>query len=162
MLQKIISAVLALTLTASLAGCGAAAQPSTRDYAEVLTECRSAADGPDINLVTTPEEDTFGMMELYGLEPSQMERYALCISPVNLEAYALMIVLPTEEGRADVEKAMAGFIQKQSDAFRDYLPDQYAIAEEAKLVTTAGGELVLVMCPDSSGMLDRIETALKA
>lgn len=162
MMKKMICTMLALVLALSLVGCGSAAQPSARDYGEVLAECRGTDENADIPIVTSTEEDTFGLMQLYDLDPAKMERYALCVSPVNLNAYALMIVLPTQEGRADIEKAMAGFIQKQSDAFRDYLPDQYAIAEDAKLVTTDGGELILVMCPDSSAMLEKIQTALKS
>lgn len=161
-MKKGFCTILALAVALSLVGCGSAAQPSSRDYGEVLLQCQADSSNTPIPIVTSPEQDEFGLMELYDLDPSKMQRYALCISPINLNAYALMIVLPTQDGRADIEKAMAGYIEKQTQAFKDYLPDQYAIAQDAKLITTQGGELILVMCQNAFDMLHTIETALKA
>ena len=156
-MKKIICLLLALTL--SLTACGQPAAPSTQDYAQVIRD--NASEG-SIGIVTSAQEDEFGLLELYGLDPDQMERFAVSISPVNLTAYAVMIVLPTGDGAADVDKALQGFIQKQTDAFRDYLPDQYAIAQEAKLVTRPGGERILVMCQDADQILQKIQKALDA
>ena len=160
-MKKILCAVLALTLALSLAACGGASAPAEpKDYVQIIADTRTGDDA-EIEIVTTPEEDTFGMMELYGLDPAWMERYAVSISPINMRAYGVMIVLPTEEGREDAKAAMQGFIQQQAATFESYLPDQFAIAEAAQLVDGAGGELVLVMCEDSDAVTEQILKALK-
>ncbi len=102
------------------------------------------------------------MLEQYGLDPEQMERYAVSISPMNVLAYGVMIVLPAQGQEEAVKTALRGFIEKQTATFEYYLPDQYEIAQQAQLTTMPGGEVVLVMCEDSGTVLNQIQTALKS
>ena len=151
-----MAAVLAVGATA----CGKAG-PSQRDYAQVLEECRPEG-GKTVEIVTSPEEDSFGMLDQYGLDPEQMERYAVSISPMNVMAYGVMIVLPAQGKEDAMKKSMQGFIEKQTATFEYYLPEQYEIAQQALLETMPGGELVLVMCQDPGPVMDQIKTALKS
>ena len=162
-MKKLIALLLACTLALSLAACGGgeAASTTAKDFKQILTDSRTAEDNENIAIVTSPEEDEYGLMELYGLDPALMERYAVSISPVNLVAHAVMIVQPTSSGAEDVKKAMQGFIEKQLASFKDYLPDQYAVAEAAKLENGPSGELILVMCEDADAVMSSIQTALK-
>lgn len=162
-MKKLLCAALALGLALGLSACGGGSSSAApKDYAQIIAANRDEDINDSVDIVTKPEDDTFGVMELYGLDPEKMERYAISISPINMRAYGVMIVLPTQEGKDEVKKAMQGFIEKQVSTFEYYLPDQYEIAQQAQLVETPAGELVLVMCEDADKVLSAIEKALKA
>ena len=158
-------AALVLAACLMLAGCGGgassgdAAEP--KDYAQILRDARSDDHNDAYAIITTPEEDRFGIMEAYGLDPEAMEQYAVSISIMNTQAYGVMIIKPKAGQEETIKTAMQDFIQRQTDSFELYLEDQYQIAQDAKLETMPSGELVLVMSEGSSAIMESIKNALK-
>ena len=56
---------------------------------------------------------------------------------------------------------MNAFVEQQRSAFSTYLPDQYEIAEAAKVETLSDGTILLVMCQDQDTVLTSIREALE-
>lgn len=161
---RFTSLILALCFCFLLASCGGASGSTAaepKDYAQILRDARSDDHNSAYAIITTPEEDNFGIMEAYALDPEAMEQYAVSISIMNTQAYGVMIVMPKEGQAETIKTAMQDFIQRQTDSFELYLEDQYQIAKDAKLETMPSGELVLVMSEDASAIMESIKNALK-
>ncbi len=132
---------------------------SSQNYAEILVASRPLADKTPV--ITNPKQDTFGLLELYDLAEDTMQQYAISFSAMNNKAYGIAIVMP-KEGKTDliVEKLHA-MIESCKNAFRNYLPDEYEIAQDAKLKIVESGEVVLAMCKDDDVVLENIMAALQ-
>lgn len=145
----------------ALVGCSKtdSSKQSNQNYAEILVASRPSADKTPV--ITNPKQDTFGLLELYDLAEDTMQQYAISFSAMNNKAYGIAIVMP-EEGKTDlvVEKLNA-MIESCQNAFRNYLPDEYEIAQDAKLEIVDSGEVVLAMCKDDDVVLKNIVTALQ-
>lgn len=185
----ILTAALVLSLAAlvlSLAACGAkpaasSSQPAAqKDYVQIIKDARtdefnesypilSGTTGADAALGHNPfsaaEDEAKSMydmvVEMTGLKPELMTQYAMSISMMNVQVYAVGIFKPAEGKAQEVMDAANGFVQMQQKAQEQYLADQYAIAKAAIVKELPTGEVILVMCEDAGKVAEKIETALK-
>ena len=160
------------------------AAQSEKDYAQILHDARTdeyneayfilapdktgkaeyaATDGFAADLdaegLKTQGEMLFQMLNL---QPEDVADYAVSLSLMNTRSYAVAIVKPAA-GRADaVKKGMQDYIDGQKLNMETYLPDQYEVAKDARIIETASGEIVLVCCEDAADVQAKIEDALKA
>ena len=79
---------------------------------------------------------------------------------MNVKAYGIAAVYPADGREAQVEDGLSAFIDQQRQNFQQYLPDQYEIAQAARLETLSDGTILMVMCKDQDGVFDRIRTAI--
>lgn len=171
-MKRTISLLLAiLTLTAALAGC--TQQPSGNGGKQLTAEERtdlyktaieSARDDEtnEYNPVITElgENDEY-LLQLLGVAAEDMSAYGLSVSLMNVQAYGIAAVYPAE-GKADaVLEGLQGFIDLQRQNFEQYLPDQYEIAQNAKLETLDDGTILLVMCEDQDTVFNTIRDAIE-
>lgn len=176
---SLLAALLCLSALA-LAGCGAARRTEPLDYAAILQNARSEEEnqafdlfhaGPDGQLAgaagytgqyTADQLAGIGQasLELLGLDPADCLGFAASVSQMMTQSYAIAVALPAE-GKADaVKEGFQAFIQQQMELQQNYLPDQYAIAKDARLETLPTGEVVLVMCQDADAVLAHLKEAL--
>lgn len=127
-------------------------------YASVLSSCRSVDDA--FPIITDVSQDKFGLLELCELDENIMQNYAVSFSAMNNRAYGIAIILPIQGNTDVVADKLTAFVCAQQNAFRDYLPNQYLIAEDAKTEILDSGEVVLVMCENSDVVLQNIKTTL--
>lgn len=156
--------MLTLVLALSLAGCGASGSASSavpKDYAQILRDARTEELNEVYEVVTEADETSATVLEWLALDADAIERYAISVSFMNTQAYAVMIIQPKEGRAEEIKTALQDHIQRQSDSFEFYLEDQYTIAKDAKLETMPSGEVVLVMCQDAPAVLESIQNALK-
>jgi len=142
-----------------LAGCGNRTAlepivPAQKNYESIIRESRDPDD--TVQIITSPKQDMYGLLELYELDEDLMEQYAISISAKNTQSYAIAIIRPTPDSQEEVYDKLAALVDLQKTAQRDYLPEQYEIACDAKLEIQPGGEVVLVMCEDSDEVYDAI------
>ena len=76
------------------------------------------------------------------------------------EVYKLEIFLPESHFDA-VREALQGYVDRQQSSFEFYLPDQYQVAQEARLETLEDGTVLLVMCQDSDAVFEAIRGELE-
>lgn len=158
-----IGLMLAFALALALAGCGSGASSGAapKDYAQILRDARSDELNEAYEVVTGSDENSATVLEWLAIDADAVEQYAVSVSFMNTQAYAVMIIQPKEGRAEEIKTALQDHIQRQSDSFEFYLEDQYTIAKDAKLETMPSGEIVLVMCQDAPAVLESIQNALK-
>ncbi|NLV87067.1 MAG: DUF4358 domain-containing protein [Clostridiales bacterium] len=162
----IIALAFALALTA-FAGCasppeGKPSELSPEEQSALYAEAIENAQDEDSGFsVMTPKDEIPELMYTFlGFEAEDTEALALSVSLVNIKAYGIVIVKPAE-GRGDaVSAGLQTFIDNQKQSFDHYLPDQYAIAESARLETLKNGSLLMVMTPDVDTVYESISADL--
>lgn len=172
--QKLLS--LALVLALALSACAAAPKApdkaeklSPEEWAKAYTAAIQGARSDELNEVfpvtTTAdgfpdaalEEMTFTLL---GMTPEDAECYAVSMSLMNVNAYAIVAVRPTEGKEDTVKTGLENYIDAQKASFENYLEDQHEIAASAKLETLDDGTLLLVMCEGQDEIFDFIKTAV--
>ena len=101
------------------------------------------------------------VMQTLTLTPDQLQQYAFSISLINVKAYGVGVFMPAEGQTEAVKAALEDFVVNQQKSFENYLADQYEIAKQAKVEVLPPGEVVLVMCENSSEAFSTIEVALQ-
>lgn len=101
------------------------------------------------------------VMQTLALTPDQLQQYAFSISLINVKAYGVGVFMPAEGQTEAVKAALEDFVVNQQKSFENYLADQYEIAKQAKVEVLPTGEVVLVMCENSSEAFSTIEAALQ-
>ena len=101
------------------------------------------------------------VLETAGLNQEDMTAFGISMSLMNVQAYGIAAVMPAE-GREDaVKEALQGYIDRQKQSFENYLADQYAVAESARLETLSDGTVLMVMCQDQDTVFDAISKAIE-
>lgn len=168
-MKKIITLILALTLALSvMTGCSA--KPKTAGlspeeleklYAEAITDARDdeTNDAFPVTLGSDEisDEVVAGMLsDMLGFKSEDAKASAMSISLMNVQAYGIVVVMPADGKAEAVKNGLQGFIDRQCESFERYLPDQYEIAQSARLSTLEDGTIVMVMCSDQDEIYDSI------
>ena len=168
-MKKSLTLVLAFALVlAVFAGCsGKPAEDKTPElspeeqatlYAEAIKNAQGDEDG--FPVMTQKDDVPELMFTFLGFGPEDAEAFAMSVSLVNIKAYGIVLVKPAEGKEETVKAGLQTFIDNQRQSFENYLPDQYAIAESARLETLKDGSLLMVMSPDGDAVYESISTAL--
>lgn len=162
--SRITSLTLALLL---LSGCGTggtqlAPEQRTELYRTAIEQARDQELNDAYPIVTSTEDDLGQpVFDILGLEPEDCAACALSVSLMNVKAYGIAAVLPADGRKEQVKEGLSGFIDMQRQNFQQYLPDQYDIAQAARLDTLSDGTILLVMCPDQDGVYTRIQSVVE-
>ncbi len=163
MKQRILFPLLLALLLPLLSACGGGGTPaadhSPEDLAAAIQGARDAEENQVFPILTTFEDEY--IFSLLGLSEADVSACAVSVSPMNVRAYGIALVVPAE-GKADTVLAgLQGFIDLQQQNFEHYLPDQYDIAKNAVLETFPNGTILLAMCQDSGSVAANIRAALQ-
>lgn len=163
MKQRILFPLLLALLLPLLSACGGGGTPaadhSPEDLAAAIQGARDAEENQVFPILTTFEDEY--IFSLLGLSEADVSACAVSVSPMNVRAYGIALVVPAE-GKADTVLAgLQGFIDLQQQNFEQYLPDQYDIAKNAVLETFPNGTILLAMCQDSGSVAANIRAALQ-
>ncbi len=109
-----------------------------------------------------PEDGASALaLESLGLAEEDVEAFGASVSLMNTQAYGIAAVRPVQ-GRTDaVREALQGYVDRQQSSFEFYLPDQYQVAQEARLETLDDGTVLLVMCQDGDAVFEAIRGELE-
>ena len=161
-------AALLAALLAALAGCSPGQEPTAEEWTRRYREAITAHGGEmaEYNPVVTefdPEDTRTSLaLETLGLEEGDAEAFGVSMSMMNTQAYAIAAVLPAQGREEAVEEALQGYVDRQRSSFEFYLPDQYQVAQDARLETLEGGTVLLVMCQDADQVLEAIRSDLES
>lgn len=158
---------LALALTLALTGCtgkpSAAKTPEeyTQSYQEAITAAQGDGSSAFASIVTSPDDDIAQLVfPMLGVTAEDMSAYALSVSPVNVQAYAIALAMPAEGKEDVVRKGFEAFVENQKQSFENYLEDQYTIAKAARVETLEDGTVVLVMAEEQDKLMDSLKKSL--
>ena len=172
-MRRIWEPILAALLAPSLAGCGASGggestPPSrtpeelTAAYQEAIEGARDDETNEAIPVITASDQSMADIvLPMVGVTDENTTAYAVAVSPMNMRAYGVAAIMPAEGQEDAVLESVNAFVEQQRSAFSTYLPDQYEIAEAAKVETLSDGTILLVMCQDQDTVLSSIREALE-
>ena len=150
-----------------LPGCSGGEERTAQEWTRLYQEAITAHGGEMVayNPIFTqidPEDATAELvLQSLGLEEADMAAFAVSASVMNTRAYAIAAVQPAQGREEAVREALQGYISRQQSSFEFYLPDQYQIAQDARLETLEDGTVLLVMCQDQDVVFDAIRTQLE-
>ena len=170
-MKKSLTLVLAFVLVLTVfAGCSAKpvgdATPelSPEEQSALYAEAIQHAQGEESSYPVMTQKDDIPelMFTFLGFDADDAEALALSVSLVNIKAYGIVLVKPAEGKEEIVQAGLQSFIDNQRQSFENYLPDQYAIAESARLETLKDGSLLMIMSPEGDAVYTSITAALAA
>lgn len=175
-MKRILSLILTLTLV--LCAC-AKTQPepsatpakTPEEYAAAYAAAIEAARDDEMNeaFPVSTNETGFGneaieemTFTVLGFTKEDTESYAVSMSLMIVNAYAIVAVKPAEGKEDTVKTGLERYIETQKASFENYLEDQHEIASSAKLETLDDGTILLVMAEGQDGIFDSIRSSLAA
>lgn len=174
-MKRTVSLFLAAALCLTLSACGSrgdspSAQPSRtpEELAGAYAQAIEAARDDELdqlypvmtNASQSDPADRELILTLLGLAPEDMSAYALSVSLRNVNAYAVVAVMPAPDREEAVKTALEGYVESQKQAFERYLEDQYQLAADAKLDVLPDGTVLLVLCEGQDEVFQKIGTRL--
>lgn len=151
-----------------LTGCsGGQTERTTEEWTNLYTKALTDHGGEmvEYNPVLNqfhPEDDISALaLESLGLEEGDVEAFAASVSVMNTQAYALAAVQPAQGREEAVQESLQGYVDRQKSNFELYLPDQYQVAQDARLETLEDGTVLLVMCQNGDEVFEAIRAELE-
>lgn len=168
-MKKLFALALAAALSVGvLAGCSGGQDAPARTpeelselYASAITD--NGGEMVEYNPVisqVSQEDGSAMMVETLGLTAEDMTAFGISMSLMNVQAYGIAAVMPAEGREEAVKEALQGYIDRQKQSFENYLADQYAVAESARLETLEDGTVLMVMCADQDAVFEGISSAV--
>lgn len=163
-----------LTVTALLAGllagCGDKTGETERTpeewtqlYTSAITDARDTEENDAYPVLSSPEDDLADMtLQTLGLTEEDMTAYAISVSLMNVQAYAVAAIQPAEGKTQAVTSALQTYIDQTKASFEFYLPGPFEVASNARLETLSDGTVLLVMCEEQDTVFDTISAAITA
>ncbi len=155
--------LIALALVLALAAAGCASKPAQAPEVNVPVS--------DIAEDLLSLEDQFSSMgdfgqdaiaEMTGLDFSLLSEYSLNDALMNVKSHILYVAKLNDVKDMDaVKAAFQKRLEMMQEVFATYLPDQYEIAMNGKIVDN-GKYVLLVVSEDSQAVVDRFNELLKA
>ncbi len=159
--------IAAAVLSAALAGCSSGSERTAEEWSQRYAQAIANHGGemveynPVIQKVDPEDTRSALALESLGLKEEDMEAFGASVSVMNTQAYAIAAVRPSQGKEETVQEALQGYIDRQKSNFEFYLPDQYQVAESARLDTLEDGTVLLVMCSDADQVFEAIQTELE-
>lgn len=155
--------LIALALVLALAAAGCASKPAQAPEVNVPVS--------DIAEDLLSLEDQFSSMgdfgqdaiaEMTGLDFSLLSEYSFNDALMNVKSHILYVAKLNDVKDMDaVKAAFQKRLEMMQEVFATYLPDQYEIAMNGKIVDN-GKYVLLVVSEDSQAVVDRFNELLKA
>lgn len=97
----------------------------------------------------------------YGLNSNDYEEVSIYVPSSNMEASELLIIKIKEESQIDtIEASIDSRIEKQSNGFKDYAPEQYGLIQNYE-ISTKGNYVFFAISEDAHEMKKQFKDAIK-
>lgn len=172
-MKRILTLTLAaVMLVATLTGCTnnstggdngkeLTVEERTTLYKDAIDGARSEGEKTDLPLMVAGDADIPDMLfEMLGITKSDVDAFAMYVSMMNVQAYAIIAAHPAADKADTVMKGLQDFIDRQKQSFDMYLMDQFEIASNAKLEKLDDGTILLVMCEGQDEVFTNIKAAI--
>lgn len=168
---RILALILAAAVCLSLTACGGkeeAAAKTPEELADAYSQAITAARDTELNeafpVTTNTTQDPPAYLDMIfatlGFTAEDVQGYALSVSLMNVNAYAIVAAMPAQGKEETVKTGLENYVEAQKGSFEFYLEEQFEIASNAKLETLDDGTLLLVMCEGQDQVFDQIVTKL--
>lgn len=152
-MKKVISLLLILSLSLSLAACGGKKEETASVDVNALYESYSQY----LPEMFYPDEDT--MLNFLGIRAEDCTQYKIAICAEGLRVDEVWLIEAKDEAALENLRQLAQTrIEARLDETISYVPDQYVIVEQAEVVVK-GLYLALLVSPDVDAMKADFEAA---
>lgn len=168
---RILALILAAAVCLCLSACGGKKEGAAKTpeeladaYAQAITAARDTELNDAFGVTTNTTQDPPPYLDMsfatLGFTAEDTKAYALSMSLMNVNAYAIVAAMPAEGKEETVKTGLENYVEAQKSSFEFYLEDQFDIAANAKLETLDDGTLLLVMCQGQDEVFEGIKTNL--
>lgn len=109
------------------------------------------------NLPGMMEVDDTILKDIYGLQPEDVEQYAIAFPMMNVHASEIIMIKAKAGKEEIVQKALDARMQTLEDTWATYLPDQYELVKKHQTITKDQVFVIIV-----AEKADEIKTKLEA
>ena len=96
--------------------------------------------------------DDKSLKKYFGLNPDDYKEVSIYVPSSSMEASEMLIIKVKDQTQVDtIETAIDSRIQKQSDGFKDYAPEQYGLLQNYE-ISTRGNYVFYVVGKDAYDM----------
>ena len=156
-MKKVLTLLAVILLAGTLCACGERSEATLSADLDALYEqlLGSAEDLPE--MVAVPESK---ISKLFGLEPEDCNQLVISLCSESVRADEIWMIEAKDDSAADRAEALAeARLEQRRDEMKNYLPDQYAVLQQAKLVRR-GRFVALFVSPEAADMADMFLNAL--
>ncbi|MEG0307624.1 MAG: DUF4358 domain-containing protein [Clostridium sp.] len=108
------------------------------------------------DIITMDEGDALKLRKLYYINKNDVEEFILYSPKTNMDANEILILKAKSEKDVDELKSkIEGRVEKQSNSFKSYRPEEYEIISD-RVLEVKGEYLILIISKDSK----EIKTAI--
>lgn len=156
--KKLLLVLFSAIMVISIVGCQSSSNEKVNDIpVEELSETILNTKELEYGMLFPASEEV--LKDTIGLDFDKLEEYSLS-EPVNIQSSTLYIAKTKENKDVDdVKKAFESKLKLIQQSFEQYLPDQYDLSLNGKVVTK-GNYVMLVICKDTDKAIDTLNTKL--
>lgn len=153
--KKILNVCLVVFISVGLQGC-AFIQTKNPTVSEITKNIKKVSD-----LSKMEEGNKTKLRKLYGINAKNLEDFVVYAPKTNMEANELLILkVKNQDDVDDLQESIEKRIEKQSDSFKNYSPDQYDLLENHTL-KVKGKYIMLVVSKDVDKINKSINDSFK-
>ena len=170
-MKRLMTLILAALMVAALAACsggtdgGAEETRTPEEYTSLYVSAieDSGSEMAEYNPPVSSEDDDMYQLtfDMLGVSADDLTAYAISLSPMNVKAYTIALLMPAEGKEDTVLQAVNDYVTRQQQSFETYLVDQYEVACNARVETLDDGTIVLVMDENGESVYTAVTDALK-
>lgn len=151
----LIAIILASLTIGALVGCSSDKLPDkTPAVKEIDEKIKQSVDVSSLS-----EGDIDKLKKLYDVDESEIEEFVLYTAQSNIEADEITVIKVKEDSKVtDIKNKILKRVEKQSESFKDYLPDEYYVIEK-HVLKTKGKYILLAISEDAEeieGIFDEL------
>lgn len=123
-----IKVFLILLIITNLAACTSKSENTSKEISieEINKKITQVV---DISELTKGDENKLD--KLYGIKKENIEDFVLYLPPSNIEASELLLIKVKDKTSIDsIKEKIAKRVEKKSEIFKDYLPEEYYLVEK--------------------------------
>ncbi|GAA0731957.1 DUF4358 domain-containing protein [Clostridium oceanicum] len=153
---KIFALLLSLTFISSLFSSCSIIHFKSPKVSEIITNIKKNNDLSSLNKSTKSK-----LRKLYGISYKTLEDFALYIPKTNMEANELLILKVKNQDDIDsIKERIEKRIEKQSNTFKDYAPNQYELLEN-HILKVKGPYLIFIVSKNANNIMININDSFK-
>lgn len=153
--KKILNVCLVVFISVGLQGC-AFIQTKNPTVSEITKNIKKVSD-----LSKMEEGNKTKLRKLYGINAKNLEDFVVYAPKTNMEANEILILKVKNQDDVDeLQESIEKRIEKQSDSFKNYSPDQYDLLENHTL-KVKGKYIMLVVSKDVDKINKSINDSFK-
>lgn len=153
--KKILNVCLVVFISVGFQGC-AFIQTKNPTVSEITKNIKKVSD-----LSKMEEGNKTKLRKLYGINAKNLEDFVVYAPKTNMEANEILILKVKNQDDVDeLQESIEKRIEKQSDSFKNYSPDQYDLLENHTL-KVKGKYIMLVVSKDVDKINKSINDSFK-